>query len=51
MSFYSTKNAMSSCCPGRVCGEGTQGVTERVCVQVKKVYDACMQQELSLIHI
>lgn len=45
MSFYSTKNAMSNCCPGRVCGEGTQGVTERVCVQVKKVYDACMQQE------
>jgi hypothetical protein len=46
MSFFSTKNATcNNVCPGQVGGEGVQGVTERVCIQVKKVYDACMQQE------
>ena len=45
MSFYSTRNAESVICPGRICGDATLGLSERVCIQVKKVYDACMQQE------
>jgi len=46
MSFFSYKNADSTACPGSVAAASvTQGLTERVCVQVKNVYDACMQQE------
>lgn len=45
MSFYSYKNSESDVCPGRIAGEGASGVTERVCIQVKKIYDSCMQQE------
>ena len=44
MSFYSTKNTACNPCPGSVAGDST-GIAERVCVQVRKVYDACMQQE------
>ncbi|MGI6705222.1 MAG: hypothetical protein ACOX6S_02810 [Clostridia bacterium] len=44
MSFYSYKNA-DEICPGRIRGEATRGLIERVCIQVKKVYDACLQQE------
>ena len=43
MSFYSAENQGSCMCPGAV--SDAQGVRERVCVQVKKVYDSCMQQE------
>ena len=45
MSFYSTRNAESVICPGRVSGDAMQGLCERVCIEVKKIYDACMQQE------
>ena len=54
MSFYSYKNAGAENMPCRIKNEGagnnTGGtncgrITERVCIQVKKVYDACIQQE------
>ncbi len=45
MSFFSYKNASSDLCPGSIVGSATQGLTERICVQVKNVYDACLQQE------
>ena len=44
MSFYSYKNCNQDCCPGAIKGE-CKGLREKVCVQVKKVYDSCMQQE------
>lgn len=51
MSFYSYKNAGAERMPCNIKG-GTEGgmtggtpIKERVCVQVKKVYDACLQQE------
>lgn len=44
MSFYSYKNCNQDCCPGPIKGE-CRGLREKVCVQVKKVYDSCMQQE------
>ena len=45
MSFFSYKNANSDQCPGSIVGSAVQGLTERICVQVKNVYDACLQQE------
>lgn len=45
MSFYSYKNADNEVCPGRIRGEATKHLTERVCIQVKRVYDSCLQQE------
>ncbi|MEF9972455.1 MAG: hypothetical protein RSJ41_01075 [Clostridia bacterium] len=45
MSFYSYKNANASCSPGTVSGNICQGLTEKICVQVKNVYDSCLQQE------
>ena len=45
MSFYSYKNANSDACPGVVNGSILSGLNQRVCVQVKNVYDSCMQQE------
>lgn len=45
MSFYSYKNANSSCCPGMISGNAADGLQERVCVQVKRVYDSAMWQE------
>lgn len=45
MSFYSLRNAETECCPGRISGEGSRWCPEKVCVEVKKVYDACLQQE------
>ena len=44
MSFYSYRNGESDVCPGRI-SDCTNGLTERVCIQVKKIYDSCMQQE------
>ena len=44
MSFYSYKNCTSENCPG-VVSDGGRGIREKVCVQVKKVYDSCMQQQ------
>ena len=45
MSFYSYKNANSDTCPGVVNGNILSGLNQRVCVQVKNIYDSCMQQE------
>lgn len=47
MSFYSYKNANVDCCPGTLSAAETSmaGVNERACVQVKRVFDSCMQQE------
>ncbi len=45
MSFYSYKNANASCCPGMIAGDATNGLQERVCVQVKRVYDSALWQE------
>ncbi len=45
MSFYSYKNANASCCPGTIAGNATDGLQERVCVQVKRVYDSALWQE------
>ncbi len=45
MSFYCSKNANAPQCPGTVSPDSSCRFTERVCIQVKKVYDACMQQE------
>ena len=45
MSFYSYKNANASCCPGMIAGDATAGLQEKVCVQVKRVYDSALWQE------
>ena len=45
MSFHSYKNANASCCPGMISGNATDGLQEKVCVQVKRVYDSALWQE------
>ena len=47
MSFYSYKNAGGACCrPGSVSGaNATNGLSERICVQVQNVYDSCLSQD------
>lgn len=46
MSFYSYKNAHSKCCPGAVnASNALDGIQEKVCVQVCRVYDSCLQQK------
>ncbi len=45
MSFYSYKNANPSCCPGVIAGSALDGLNERLCIQVQRVYDSCLQQE------
>ncbi len=46
MSFYSYKNANSTHCPCSVSGnEILNGLNERVCIQVQRVYDSCLFQE------
>ena len=42
MSFFC--NFQSDRCPGHINGNPLNGLCEKVCVQVKKVFDACMQQ-------
>lgn len=42
MSFFS--NFQSDKCPGAISGNPMNGLCEKVCVQAKKVFDACMQQ-------
>lgn len=45
MSFYTAASRENKNCPGLIAGEqNAAGIRERVCVQVKKVYDACLQQ-------
>lgn len=46
MSFYSYKNTSSTNCPCSVCGnEILNGLKEKVCIQVQRVYDSCLYQE------
>ena len=45
MSFYSYKNEGNPRCPGRIGFDGLKNILEKVCVQVNKVYDSCLQQE------
>ena len=45
MSFYSYKNANAEAMPGMVNGSVLNGLNQRVCVQVKNVYDSCMSQQ------
>jgi hypothetical protein len=45
MSFFSYKNANAEQCPGSIVGSALSGLTEKICVQVKNVFDACLQQE------
>ena len=45
MSFYSSKNRGNERCPSRIGFDGLKRIKERVCVQVNKVYDSCLQQE------
>lgn len=42
MSFFC--NFQSDRCPGQISGNPINGLCEKVCVQAKKVFDACMQQ-------
>ncbi len=42
MSFFC--NFQSDKCPGQISGNPLNGLCEKVCIQVKKVFDACMQQ-------
>lgn len=42
MSFFN--NFQSDRCPGQINGNPLNGLCEKVCVQAKKVFDACMQQ-------
>lgn len=46
MSFYSYKNTNSTHCPCNLAsGEILNGLNERVCIQVQRVYDSCLYQE------
>ena len=45
MSFYSYKNANAECSPGVVNGNILTGLNQRVCIQVKNVYDSSLSQE------
>ncbi len=45
MSFYSYKNGNPACCPGSINGNALDGLQEKVCVQVKRVYDSALQQQ------
>lgn len=45
MSFYSYKNNGNDRSPGIIDAQALNCITERVCIQTNKVYDACLQQE------
>lgn len=45
MSFYSYKNANADASPGVMNGNALNGLKQRVCIQVKNVYDSCMSQQ------
>ena len=45
MSFYSYKNANPGCCPGSISGNALDVLDEKVCIQVQRVYDSCLQQQ------
>ena len=42
MSFCNTNNADR--CPGNISGNPMNGLCEKVCIQVRKVFDACISQ-------
>ncbi len=42
MSFYS--NFQSDKCPGAINGNPMNGINEKVCIQAKKIFDACIKQ-------
>jgi len=42
MSFYS--NFHSDKCPGQFTGNPLNGLTEKVCIQAEKIFDACIRQ-------
>jgi len=42
MSFFS--NFQSDKCPGAVTGNPLNGLTEKVCIQTEKIFDACIKQ-------
>lgn len=42
MSFFC--NFQSDKCPGLIKGNPTNGLCEKVCIEARKVFDACMQQ-------
>ena len=42
MSFYS--NFQSDRCPGSITGNPLNGLTEKVCIQAEKNFDACIKQ-------
>ena len=42
MSFFC--NFQSDKCPGQITGNPLNGLCEKVCIEFKKVFDACMQQ-------
>ena len=46
MSFYSQQNQGNERCPSLIGFDGLKRIKERVCIQVNKVYDACLQQEV-----
>lgn len=43
MSFCN--NSSTDRCPGNISGNPINGLSEKVCVQVRKVFDACMTQQ------
>ena len=43
MSFFS--NYHSDKCPGNISGNPINGLNEKICIQVKRVFDACIRQE------
>lgn len=42
MSFFS--NFQSDRCPGTISGNPLNGLNEKVCIQAKKIFDACIKQ-------
>lgn len=43
MSFYSYKNTNSTHCPCNMMnGEALNGLNEKICIQVQRVYDSCL---------
>ena len=42
MSFYS--NFQSDKCPGQITGNPLNGLTEKVCIQAEKIFDAAIKQ-------
>lgn len=45
MSFYCYKNGNPASSPGVIAGDPVTGLQEKICAQVKRVYDSCMFQD------